>query len=364
MPLRRTVCLKLFPLRRAGLALGLLLSLGSGAPAPARATPPPANAATVIVDGEPRLWTWLGKASRPWRLCVLLPHGKDRYWWGVSWGADQQARQLGVRIGIYQAGGYEYLETQRQQWAECKQRQADAYLLSAIQASALRAEIDEALAAGKPVIDLVNGVEGAVSSRSLVSFADMAEAALRYALAHRSPPAGRPLRLAWFPGPAGAGWVQDGNRGLRQALAGKPVQLLDGGHGATDAKTQATLVRQAIEHHGAFDVLIGNAVAVEFASRLFARREGPAPLLVAYYATESLIEQLRDGSVAAAPTDQPVLQARIAVDLAVRALEGETLPRQVSPRIEMLSAERLATFDLQRVLPPPGQWMVQKALPP
>jgi periplasmic protein TorT len=345
--------------RRSCWLLRLLTAAACVAPLAAAALPP-----EFIVDGQSKAWSFLSKASKPWRLCVLLPHGKDRYWWGVSWGADQQAKQLGVDIGIYQAGGYEYLETQRQQWADCKRLKADAYILGAIQADALRAEIDEALAAGRPVIDLVNGVDGRVSSRSLVSFADMAEAATRYALAQKPPGAVQPLRLAWFPGPAGAGWVQDGNRGLRQALAGKAVQLLDGGHGATDAKTQASLVRDALDKHGRIDILIGNAVAVEFASRLFARRSGERPLLVAYYATEEIIAHIRDGSVAAAPTDQPVLQARMAVDLAVRALQGEPLPKLVSPRIEMLSAERLRHFDLRRVLPPPGQWMVQKALPP
>ncbi len=317
----------------------------------------------LVVDGQARSWSLLTQARKPWRLCVLLPHGKDRYWWGVSWGAEQQARQLGLQIGIYQAGGYEYLETQRQQWQDCRRNKADAFILAAIQTNALRAEINEAMAEGRPVIDLVNGIEGAVSSRSLVSFADMADAAARYALA-RQEVAGRSWRLAWFPGPTGAGWVQDGSRGLRSALAGKPVQLIDGGHGATDAKSQASLVREAIDKHKRFDVLIGNAVAVEFASRFFERRDGERPLLIAYYATEEVIERIRSGSVAAAPTDQPVLQARVAVDLAVRALQGEHLPKLLSPRIEMLDADSLQRFDLRRVLPPPGQWMVQKALPP
>jgi ABC-type sugar transport system substrate-binding protein len=119
----------------------------------------------VVIDGLPKHYQLLDKARHAWRICVLLPHGKDTYWWGVSWGADEQAKQLGVQIGIYQAGGYEYLETQRQQWLECRRQRADAYVLGAIQATGLRAEIDQALAENKPVIDLVNGVEGRVTSR-------------------------------------------------------------------------------------------------------------------------------------------------------------------------------------------------------
>ncbi len=315
----------------------------------------------VLVDGKLQRYAFLTKANKPWRLCVLLPHGKDIYWWGVSWGADEQAKQLGVQLGIYQAGGYEHLETQRQQWRECQRLGADAYILGAIQASALRPEIDAALASNKPVVDLINGIDGAVSARSLVSFSEMAAAATQYLLrTHQS----REFSLAWFPGPTGARWVDDGSAGLAAALRGTPVRLLDGGHGATDAKTQTTLVRALLDRHPRPDAMLGNAVAIEFASRLYAQRPPPRPKLVAYYATENVIKHIRDGKMEAAPTDQPVLQARIAIDLAVRALQGQAIPKLVSPRIEVLDGARLKTFDLRSLIPPEGQWMVQKALPP
>lgn len=316
----------------------------------------------VQVDGKAQAWSWQPRASKPWRICLLLPHGKDRYWWGVAWGADQQAQRLGVQLGVYQAGGYEYAETQRQQWLDCHKQGAQAFVLGAISASGLRAEIDAALKRGQPVIDLVNGVDGAVTSRSLVSFADMARAAAEDALRRLS---GRPLRIAWFPGPRGAGWVTDGDRGLREAVQGQQVELIDGGHGATDAKTQATLVRAVLEAPGAaIDVLLGNAVAIEFAARLRTQRQGARPELVAYYATEGIVEAIRQGQVLAAPTDQPVLQARIAIDLAVRALEGQSLPKRVSPAIVVLDRQRLQGFDLQLLLPPSSQGMLQRALPP
>jgi periplasmic protein TorT len=158
--------------------------------------------------------------------------------------------------------------------------------------------------------------------------------------------------------------VQDGDAGLRGALHGKPVRLLDGGQGPTDAKNQASLVRDAMDQYGRFDALLGNAVAVEFAARFFTSRASNKPLLMAYYATEEVLARVRDGSVLGAPTDQPVVQARIAIDLAVRALQGESIPQRVSPLIEVLDRERLKTFDLSRTLPPSKQWMVQKALPP
>ena len=61
----------------------------------------------VRADGELVQYSPLAQASQPWRICALLPHGKDRYWWGVAWGLDGEARRQGVQLGIYEAGGYE-----------------------------------------------------------------------------------------------------------------------------------------------------------------------------------------------------------------------------------------------------------------
>ena len=59
----------------------------------------------VLADGVSQQYQPLSQAAKPWRVCALLPHGKDRYWWGVAWGLDEEAARQGVRLGIYEAGG-------------------------------------------------------------------------------------------------------------------------------------------------------------------------------------------------------------------------------------------------------------------
>ena len=53
--------------------------------------------------------------------------------------------------------------------------------------------------------------------------------------------------------------------------------------------------------------------------------------LVAYYYTPAVHLRIGQGSVAAAPTDQMVIQSRIAVDQAVRLLEGKEMATGGSP---------------------------------
>ncbi len=94
--------------------LTLLLSLACQSLLAAEWFPYPVHADGRVLDYRP-----LPVASQPWRICALLPHGKDRYWWGVAWGLDQEARRLGVRLGIYEAGGYEYADVQVEQFEHC-----------------------------------------------------------------------------------------------------------------------------------------------------------------------------------------------------------------------------------------------------
>jgi hypothetical protein len=96
----------------------------------------------VVSDGRPAAYTPLPKVNKAWRICALLPHARDRYWWGVSWGLAQEAGRQGVKLGIYQAGGYEHLPEQRKQFQTCLDKRADAILLAAIASDGL----DDAIA--------------------------------------------------------------------------------------------------------------------------------------------------------------------------------------------------------------------------
>jgi periplasmic protein TorT len=266
----------------------------------------------VRADGAAQQYQPLAQAAKPWRICTLLPHGKDRYWWGVAWGLDEEGARQGVRLGIYEAGGYENPEVQLRQLHNCQQLNADAYVIAAIDA-------------------------------------------------HRPP---GPFSLGWLPGPQGAGWVLDAEKALRAAEQSKPVTVQHGGYAPVDRASQAQLVRELLRQHPRLDFLLGNAEAAGFAAQLVQTSgQNYRAQVLAIYTTERIIEQIRDGFIVAAPTDSPVLQARIAVDLAVRALEGRPHARRVSPLIEVLDQASLAQFDISRLMPPPEHWMIRRELP-
>jgi protein TorT len=316
----------------------------------------------VMSDGRALDYQPQAKASKPWRLCAVLPQGLGRYWWAMSWGLAQEAERQGVRVGIFDAGGYQNAGVQQEQFARCAERGADAFIVGGISATGLCPQIKAVAEKGVPVIDLANRLDcPGVSAHSRVDFAEMTKEAVAYLLADSK---GRAVRVGWFPGPEGAGWLKDAEDGLQQALVGTSVTLIHGGYGAADISGQAPLVRALLEREPNLDYVLGNAEAAAFASRL---GHNSAPRyhfkVISFYANERLLEPIADGQVLAAPTDSPVVQARIAVDLAVRLLEKQAVAKWVSPQIIMLDKSTVRGVDLGVLIAPNGQWMIRRDLP-
>src|SRR5262245_28091499 len=162
----------------------------------------------------------LARAAKPWRLCASIPHLKDDYWLAVNFALIQEARRLGVRLDLFEAGGYEHLDVQRRQISECAQNGANGLIVGAISADGLNDLIATYADRTIPVVDLINGMSSpAIAARAAADFYDMGYAAGRF-LRSVTGTSGKTVRIAWFPGPRGAAWVSAGDEGFRDALKG------------------------------------------------------------------------------------------------------------------------------------------------
>jgi protein TorT len=82
-------------------------------PVPVNVWEPPFNADRTR---RPEEYRPLEAARERWRICVLIPHLKDAYWLAVNYAVLDEARRMGVSFAVYSAGGYEYLDRQREQF--------------------------------------------------------------------------------------------------------------------------------------------------------------------------------------------------------------------------------------------------------
>ena len=299
-------------------------------------------------------YTPLNKAAKAWDICVSFPHMKDAYWLGVNYGVASEAKRLGVKMQLVEAGGYTELNTQINQIEDCVAAGADAVVIGAISYDGLNNLVAEIRGKGVPVIDIINGMSSPeLSAKSLVSFGEMGGKAGEF-LAKKHP-SGRKVKAAWFPGPAGAGWVEAGNSGFMAGVAGSAVEVVDTKYGDTGKEAQSALVEDALETYPDLDYIVGTAVTAEAAVPILrARGLTDKVKVVSYYFTPGVDQGIKRKQILAAPTDSTVIQGRIAIDQAVRILEGRDYHKHVGPALYVVTTDNHGDFDPSSTLAPAG----------
>lgn len=295
----------------------------------------------------------LASAEKAWNICVSFPHMKDAYWLGVDYGVVDEAKRLGVNLNLVEAGGYTELAKQISQIEDCVSGGADAVVVGAISYDGLNNVIGEVVAKDIPVIDVINGVSSEdISAKSLVSFKVMGYETGAY-LAAKHPAGTDPVQVGWFPGPAGAGWVEAAHTGFMEAVKGSAVEVLEPRFGDTGKETQLKLVEDVLQANPDVRYLAGTAVTAEAAQGLIRERglQGKVDLL-AFYMTPGVYTGIQRGFILAAPADSMVIQGRIAIDQAVRILEGKDYIKHVGPKIFVVDPENIGEVERTNILPP------------
>lgn len=325
-------------------------ALAAWFPYPAVETTPPFAATGKQSDVS---YVPIAKASKKWHICVSFPTLKDPYWLGVDYGVVEQAKSEGVEMQLVQAGGYTNLNRQISQIEDCVARGANAVVIAAISADGLNNVVKEIAAKKIPVIDLVNGMTSAdVSAKSLVSFYTMGQATGEY-LAKMHPAGSAPVTVGWFPGPAGAAWVEAANKGFMDAVKGSAVKVLPPKFGDTGLDVQATLVSNVLQANPDVTYIAGTAVTAQAAEGILRSRNLEKKVnLLAFYMTPEVYKGIEDGKILAAPADSMVIQGRIAIDQAVRLLEGKKVIKHVGPKIFVVDRKNIKQVNVTDILPP------------
>jgi protein TorT len=307
-----------------------------------------ANGKAAAVDYKP-----LDKASKKWDICVSFPTTKDAYWVGVDYGVVEEAKRLGVKMQLVEAGGYTNLNKQISQIEDCVARGANAVIIGAISADGLNNVIKTVAAKKIPVIDVINGINSPdISAKSLVSFYTMGHSAGEH-LAKLHPAGSPKVKVGWFPGPAGAGWVEAAHKGFADAVKNSSLQVLDPKYGDTGKEAQAKLVEDVLQANPDLSYIAGTAVTAEVAQGIVRSRNLDNKVKVmAFYMTPGVYEGIQKGRIMAAPADSMVIQGRIAMDQAVRLLEGKEVTKHVGPKIFVVDQGNIKTTRRDDILAP------------
>ncbi|MGC8494583.1 MAG: TMAO reductase system periplasmic protein TorT [Syntrophobacteraceae bacterium] len=309
----------------------------------------------------PKTEQWVdARPKKPYNIGVLLPHLKDSYWQTADYGIVTYARKLGLHITLYTAGAYINFGNQRAQLQRLVDvDKVDGIILASVDYMKMDPFIAAVTKAGTPVVALINDVHApAISAKSMVSFFQMGYEAGEYVVHHSH---GRNIKIAFFPGPKKSGWAPESYQGFLAAIfklrgPHQRITMLRPLYGDTrpDVQKMRLDLLNKKENHDV-DYIVGNAVAAVAAVGYLRdhRAIQPHAKIVATYLTSTVYEQIRKGFILAAPSDQTIMQCKIALDMVVRILNGEKagkdLPFRASPLIPLISAENIDRYPYDKL---------------
>ncbi|HUH88342.1 MAG TPA: TMAO reductase system periplasmic protein TorT [Pusillimonas sp.] len=302
---------------------------------------------------SPITYTALDKAAEPWNVCVSFPHMKDSFWLAADYGVTEEAKRQGINVQVLDAGGYTQLNNQISQIENCVAGGAKAVIIGAISQDGLGNLVADLKKKGVHVVDAYNGIASKdVDAHVLTIPSDEGLRAGRYLAAKH--PAGSPaVKVAWLPGPAGAGWVELFNSGFLEGIKGSAVQIAETKYGDTGKEIQARLIEDLLQTHKDIDYVVGTAVTAEAAVPVLrARGITDKTKIVSVYTTPGVYQGVKSGAIEAAGMAPVVLVGRIAVDQAIRLIEGKNVHRNVGPVGRVYQKQDVDSLDIETVLAP------------
>lgn len=293
-------------------------------------------------------------ASQPWHLCIVYPHLKDSYWLNVNYGMVEEARRLGIKAQIVDAGGYPNLERQIEQLKECASQDHDALIVGAVSFEGLT-ETLLPIANQLPVLATVNDIaDPGITAKSGVSWEKMGYMVGQY-LAKKHPQGTTNTKIAWLPGPRDSGWVHFNEVGFKKAIANSAIEIVATKWGDTGKEIQRTLVQEVIEEHPEIDYIVGNALMAEAAISVLREKNLNNQIkMLSTYLTPGVFRGIRRNRIIASVTDSPVLQGRLSIDQAVRILEKKPYQKHIGPQVVLLDQTNINNIDLTQEFAPPS----------
>jgi periplasmic protein TorT len=268
----------------------------------------------------------VSKANRKYTIGVAFPWFGDPYWIAEAYGVEQEAKRLNIDVKVVGAKGYGDTSGQLGQLDSFKTQAVDGVIIGAVDSKGIAPEADTLWNAGIPV-SYANAL--AESKRTMGVYTDDNLAGVRQAdyIAAHDPNA----KVVAFCGPPGVVWPKKRCEAFAQELALKApnATLLASKYHDMDRAAVATVAGNTFQAFPQANWVYNStdlqAKGVVDALRARGRKPGDVKITNLTMSTE-LVDLMKQGWIAYALSERPVLQGQLAVDQLVLVLNGNHEP--------------------------------------
>lgn len=284
---------------------------------------------------------------------ALISKGfQHQFWQAVKAGADQAAEEFGVKVTFEGPDSEANVEQQVQQLQTALDRNPSALGIAALDSVSVEPLLQQADAAGIPIIAFDSGVESdlPVTTVATDNKAAAAEAAkqLAEAINHEG-------KVAMIVHDQTSGSGIDRRDGFVEYMeANEPnIEIVDIQYGGGDQAKSADIVKAIISANPDLAGFYGSNEGSAIGMVQGYKESGLAPgeiVLVGFDSGKAQVDAIRDGLMFGAVTQNPVGIGYETVKSAIAAIKGETLPEFVDPGFYFYTKDNVDDAEIAAVL--------------
>lgn len=286
---------------------------------------------------------------------ISVPDLSASFWVSAVYGMDDEAKKLGVAVIKLNAGGDANSSQQIAQIQDLIQRKVAAIIVGATNGDAVKAVVEQAVAAGIPVV----GISSPPSTDKLAAIVSADHYDMGKLQAEcLSKAIGGKGEVAMMAGPAGQVWSDRRAAGFKETLAriAPEVKIVAESRQADNRNSALTVAEDWTQR---FPDLAGIYAATDdMAAGIISAYKSAGALDKVKVSASNLSptaqQLLKDGALVCTSIQQIVAQGRSAMDQAAAAAAGKPVEKSVVLPALLVTAENLDSVDLSSVVAPKG----------
>jgi ABC-type sugar transport system substrate-binding protein len=280
-------------------------------------------------------------------VAVMLPAAGDPYFKMKSYGYIDEGKKRGYDVKIYDAGGYGNLQKQVSQIEDVIQRGVAAIVLVPASSDGTVPVVEKAVAAGIPVIN--DGI--ATRTEKVTGFVgEPSYVMTEFLAAYVADALGGKGDVVMLSGPSGLDLTKFRVDGFKDYLSKFPeIKVVAEKFTSTASAEALSTMQDFLQSQPDVKAVytFNGPIAIGAVQALRAAGKQPGDVIVVTTDMEVETERLiNEGWIQATVVSQPVTMARLAVQRAIEAAEGQSIPNETLTQATMITKSTLHNVDL------------------